>query len=334
MKPVKIVVLDGYALNPGDQDWEPLEKFGELVVYERTGYDAHESQALVVERAQGAQVLLTNKTPLTAQAMEQLPDLQYIGVLATGYNIVDVTAAEKQGVAVTNIPTYGTAAVAQMTIALLLEMCHHVGDHSQAVHAGEWSQNPDWSFWKFPLIELDGKILGLIGFGRIGQAVARIAQALGMKVLVHTPRPDKAKESESLTFSSLESLFQQSDFISLHCPLFPETRGIINQKNIELMKPSVRIVNTSRGPLIVEEDLAEALSKGRIAGAALDVVSAEPIGEDNPLLKAPNCLLTPHISWAPIEARRRLMALAAANLKHYLAGDPIHLVNHPVFRER
>ncbi|MDW7676384.1 MAG: D-2-hydroxyacid dehydrogenase [Bacillota bacterium] len=323
---MKIVVLDGYALNPGDISWEPVEHYGELTVYERTGYDLT-GQSLVVERCKEADVILTNKTPVTRQAMDQLPDLKYIGVLATGYNIVDVEAAREKGIIVTNIPTYGTAAVAQMAIALMLEMCHHAGAHSDAVHRGEWTQNPDWSFWKYPLVELDGKHLGIIGLGRIGLAAARIAQALGMKILACTPRPNKELESETLLFVTLEELLRSSDFISLHCPLFEDTKGIINQHNISKMKEGVRIINTSRGPLIVEEDLAEALHNGKVAGAALDVVSAEPIKADNPLLKAPNCLITPHISWAPIEARRRLMNLTAENLDSFLKGAPTNVVN-------
>jgi glycerate dehydrogenase len=323
---MKIVVLDGYALNPGDISWDAVKQYGNLEVYDRTGYDPN-SQPLVVERARGADALLTNKTPVTGHAMDQLPDLRYIGVLATGYNIVDVKAAKEKGIIVSNIPTYGTAAVAQMAVALMLEMCHHAGRHSDAVYQGEWTSHPDWSFWKYPLIELDGKTMGIIGFGRIGQATARIAQALGMNVLAHTPNPNPDLETDTLRHCDLDELLAKSDFISLHCPLNDSTKGIINRNSIAKMKNSVRIINTSRGPLIVEEDLAEALNNGTVAGAALDVVSEEPIKKDNPLLKAPNCLITPHISWAPIEARRRLMQLAADNLSCFLSGDPINVVN-------
>ncbi len=323
---MKIVVLDGYALNPGDISWDVVKQYGNLEIYDRTGYDLG-SQPLVVERARGAEVLLTNKTPVTSEAMDQLPDLRYIGVLATGYNIVDVKAAKEKGIIVANIPTYGTAAVAQMAVALMLEMCHHAGRHSDAVYQGEWTSHPDWSFWKYPLIELDGKTMGIIGFGRIGQATARVAQALGMNVVVHTPHPNFDLQTDTLIFCDLDELLEKSDFISLHCPLNDSTKGVINRNSIAKMKHSVRIINTSRGLLIEEEDLAEALNNGTVAGAALDVVSEEPIKKDNPLLRAPNCLITPHISWAPIEARRRLMQLAAENLDRFLSGDPINVVN-------
>lgn len=323
---MKIVVLDGYALNPGDISWAEVEAFGELHVYDRTGYDKS-CQPLVIERAAGADILLTNKTPVLEEAMNGLPALKFIGVLATGYNIVDVEAAKNRGICVSNIPTYGTASVAQMAIALMLELCHHVGAHSEAVKIGEWSDNPDWSFWKYPLIELEGKMLGIIGFGRIGQATASIAKALGMRIMVHTPRPRKISGLEDVEYVGLEKLFTHADFISLHCPLNPETKGMINRDSIAIMKDGVRIINTSRGPLIVEKDLAQALENEKVAGAALDVVSVEPIKNDNPLLKSPNCIITPHISWAPMEARRRLMKLTADNIGHYLMGKPINVVN-------
>lgn len=323
---MKIVVLDGYALNPGDISWEMIRQFGELEVFDRTGYDLS-GQSLVVERGKDAKVILTNKTPVSRGAIDQLPKLKYIGVLATGYNIVDVTAAKEKGIVVTNIPAYGTAAVAQMAIALILELCHHAGAHNDAVKKGEWTNHPDWSFWKYPLVELDGKTLGIVGFGRIGQATAKIAQAMGMKIVAHTPRPQREMESDTLTFGSLSDVWKKADFISLHCPLFRETEGLINHESISQMKDGVRIVNTSRGALIEEKDLAEALKTGKVAGAAVDVVSQEPIRDHNPLLCAPNCLITPHISWAPIEARRRLMKLAAENLTHYIKGHPINVVN-------
>ena len=323
---MKIVVLDGYALNPGDISWEAVEAFGNLRVYDRTGYDPS-SQPLVIERAAGADIILTNKTPVLKEAIDALPELKFIGVLATGYNIVDVEAARGRGIIVSNIPTYRTASVAQMAVALMLELCHHAGAHSDAVKKGEWTNNPDWSFWKYPLIELDGKTLGVVGFGRIGQTTARIAKALGMKIVVHTPRHKKVIGLEDVEFITLEGLFNKSDFISLHCPLNAETTGMINKDSIEMMKDGVRIINTSRGPLIVEVDLVQALESGKVAGAALDVVSAEPIKKDNPLLKAPNCIITPHISWAPIEARRRLMELTADNIRHFVQGNPINVVN-------
>jgi glycerate dehydrogenase len=273
---MKIVVLDGYALNPGDTSWEDVEAFGDLKVYDRTGYD-QSSQPLVIERAAGAEIILTNKTPVHEEAMEALPDLKYIGVLATGYNIVDVEAAKKRGIIVSNIPTYGTASVAQMAIALMLELCHHVGAHSDAVKNGEWSDNPDWSFWKYPLVELDGKTLGIVGFGKIGQRTAHIAKALGMEILVHTPHPKVVIGLEDVQYVTLEKLFNKSDFISLHCPLNSETAGMINKESLLTMKDGVRIINTSRGRLIVEEDLVRALEENKVGGAALDVVSAEPI---------------------------------------------------------
>ncbi|SET16805.1 glycerate dehydrogenase [Natronincola peptidivorans] len=323
---MKIVVLDGYTLNPGDLSWEELEKFGDLTVYDRTSYDLG-GQDLVVKRVGDAEIVFTNKTPLTKEAMDQMPNLKYIGVLATGYNVVDVAAAKEKGIAVTNIPTYGTTAVSQMTFALLLEMCHHVGHHSEEVKKGAWTNNPDWCFWNYPLIELAEKTIGIIGFGRIGQEVGKIAQAFGMKVLAYDSYPNKRLESSTLKYADLEELLAESDVISLHCPLFESTQGIINKNTIEQMKDDVMIINTSRGPLIVEEDLAEALNNGKIAGAAVDVVSSEPIKGDNPLLKAKNCIITPHISWAPKESRGRLMEIAVENLKRFLESNPVNVVN-------
>ena len=322
---MKIVVLDGYAENPGDLTWAPLEALGDLTVYDRTGADQ------VAGRVKGAEAVITNKTPVTRQTLEQCPTVKYIGVLATGYNIVDVQAARERNIPVSNIPTYGTAAVAQFAIALLLEICHHIGPHDKAVHEGRWAANPDWSFWDYPLIELDGKTMGLIGFGRIGQATGRIAAALGLKVMAYNgenrPVPDVGGWAEP---AGLERLLAESDVISLHCPLFPETQGIINKNTIAKMKDGVIIINNSRGPLIVEADLAEALNSGKVYAAGLDVVSSEPINPDNPLLTAKNCLITPHISWAPKESRQRLMEAAAENLKAFQAGRPINVVNGPL----
>lgn len=323
---MKIVVLDGYTLNPGDLSWEGIERFGSLKVYDRTTYDLDE-QYKVAERIKDADIVLTNKTTITKETMEKAKNLKYIGVLATGYNIVDVEAAKEMNIVVSNIPTYGTAAVAQMTIALLLEICHHIGHHSDEVKRGSWTTNPDWSFWNYPLIELADKTIGIIGYGRIGEAVGRIAQALGMKVLAFDRSPDADLENEYLRFVELQELLEKSDVISLHCPLFDSTRGIINKASIEKMKDGVIIINTSRGPLIVEADLADALNSGRVAAAAVDVVSSEPIREDNPLLTAKNCIITPHIAWAPIEARRRLMDIAVANLEAFIAGRPNNVVN-------
>lgn len=323
---MKAVVLDGYTLNPGDLNWDGLKALCDLTVYDRTAYDLG-GTAKVIERIRDAEIVFTNKTPLPAEAIMAAPKLKYIGVLATGYNVVDVEIAKQRGIAVTNIPTYGTDAVAQMAIALLLEMCHHAGAHAEAVKAGEWGSNPDWCFWKYPLIELAGKTMGIIGLGRIGQATARIAQALGMKVLAYDNFKVKELESPTLKYTELDELFAKADVIALHCPLFESTRGIINKGNIAKMKTGVMIINNSRGQLIVEEDLAEALNDGKVGGAALDVVSSEPIKAENPLLKAKNCIVTPHMSWAPIESRQRLMDITINNLRQFLAGKPINVVN-------
>lgn len=317
---MKIVVLDGYTLNPGDLDWKGLEALGEVTVYDRTPAE------LVVERIGDAEVVYTNKTPITQVTLEACKQVKFIGVLATGYNVVDVKAAKEKGIPVCNIPTYGTDAVGQFAIAMLLEICHHIQHHSDAVHQGRWSTNPDWCFWDYPLIELSGKTMGIIGFGRIGQCTGRIAAALGMKVVAYD-----AFESESgraiATYVTLDELLTQSDVIALHCPLFPDTQGIINRETIARMKDGVIILNNSRGPLIVEKDLAEALQSGKVYAAGLDVVEVEPIRDDNPLLSVPNCIITPHISWAPKESRSRLMALAVQNLQAFLKGTPQNVVN-------
>lgn len=323
---MKIVVLDGYTLNPGDISWEGLEKFGELKVYDRVSYD-EKDEDIIAERVGDADIVFTNKTPITKNALGKMPNLKFIGVLATGYNIVDVDAAKEKGIVVANIPTYGTNSVGQFAIALLLEMCHHVGAHSDSVLRGEWARNPDWCYWNYPLIELAGKTMGIIGYGRIGQTTGRIAQALGMKVIASDVYKNPALESDTMKYAELDELFVQSDIIVLHCPLFESTKGIINKDNIAKMKDGVMIINNSRGPLIVEEDLAEALNSGKVAGAAVDVVMTEPIKSDNPLLKAKNCIITPHISWAPKESRKRLMDIAADNLEKFLAGNPVNVVN-------
>ncbi len=318
---MKIVVLDGYTLNPGDISWEGMEAFGEVTVYDRTKAEE------VVERIGDAEVVYTNKTPITKETMDACPGMKFIGVLATGYNIVDIAAAKEKGIPVSNIPTYGTAAVSQFAIALLLELCHHIGEHSDAVKAGEWTSNPDWCFWKYPLVELAGKNMGIIGFGRIGQDTGKIAQALGMKVLAYDAFKRPELESDTCKYVDLDTLLAQSDVISLHCPLFPDTEGIINKDTIAKMKDGVMIINDSRGPLIVEQDLRDALDSGKVAGAALDVVSTEPIQMDNPLLGAKNVILTPHIAWAPKESRQRLMDIAVDNLKCYVDGKPQNVVN-------
>lgn len=324
---MKIVVLDGYTLNPGDLSWEGLEKLGNLIVYDRTTFD-RSGESLIVERAKEAEALFTNKTPISREVLAQLPHLRYIGVLATGYNVVDIEAAREKGVVVTNIPAYGTDSVGQMTIALLLEMCNHVGAHSESVKRGEWTNNADWCYWSSPMIELSGKIMGIIGYGRIGQATGRIAQALGMKVIAYNHRPRKALENEIMKYADLDTVFANSDVISLHCPLNEETKGIINKQTIAKMKDGVLLINTSRGPLIVEEDLAEALNLGKVRGAALDVVSNEPIRADNPLLTAKNCYITPHIAWAAVETRQRLMGIAVDNFEKFLAGQPVNVIKH------
>lgn len=323
---MKIVVLDGYTLNPGDITWEGFEKLGDIKVYDRTSYDASEEN-LIVERVGDADIVFTNKTPITKSALNRMSNVRYIGVLATGYNVVDVEAAKEKGIVVTNIPTYGTDSVGQFAIALLLEMCHHIGSHSDSVFRGEWANNPDWCYWNSPLIELAGKTMGIIGYGRIGQATGKIAQAMGMKVLAYDLHKNMDLESETMKHVELNELFANSDVIVLHCPLFESTMGIINKNNIAKMKDGVMIINNSRGPLIVEEDLAEALNSGKVGGAAVDVVMTEPIKSDNPLLKAKNCIITPHISWAPKESRQRLMNIAIDNLEKFLKGNPVNVVN-------
>jgi glycerate dehydrogenase len=319
---MKIVILDGYTENPGDLSWDALAAFGELTVYDRTPDD----DAEIAKRIGDAEVVFTNKCPIRRAVMEACPQLRYISVLATGYNIVDVACAAERGIPVSNVPTYGTAAVGQFAIALLLELCHHVAHHSEAVHQGRWEHNADWCFWDYPLIELDGKTMGIIGFGRIGQTTGRIAKALGMRVLATGSRESEAGRAIA-DYVDLDTLLRESDVIALHCPLFPNTRGIINKETIGRMKDGVLLINNSRGPLIVEQDLADALNSGKIAGAGLDVVSTEPIRGDNPLLTAKNCLITPHISWAPKEARQRILDISAGNLEAYRAGAPVNVVN-------
>lgn len=318
---MKIVVLDGFTLNPGDISWDRLEALGELTVYERTRSEE------AAERIGDAQIVYTNKTKITRETLDSCKNIRFIGVLATGYNIVDVEAAKEKGIPVSNIPTYGTAAVSQFAIALLLELCHHIGEHSDAVKNGEWTNCPDWCFWKHPLIELAGKTMGIIGFGRIGQDTGKIAQALGMKVVAYDAYKRPELESDTCRYADLDTLLLESDVISLHCPLFPDTEGIINKKTIAKMKTGVMILNNSRGPLIVEEDLRDALNSGKVAGASLDVVSTEPVRMDNPLMNAKNVILTPHIAWAPKESRQRLMDIAADNLERFINGAPQNVVN-------
>ena len=320
MHMMKIVVLDGFTLNPGDLSWGGLEALGSVTVYDRTPKEE------IVSRIGDADAILTNKTPISAETLAACPSVKYIGVLATGYNVVDTAAAKERGIPVCNIPTYGTAAVGQFAIAMLLEICHHVAHHSDAVHEGRWSSNVDWCFWDYPLIELEGKTMGIIGFGRIGQRTGEIAKALGMRVLAFDSYQSDAGKAIA-SYVDLDTLLRESDVISLHCPLFPETKGIVNKASIAKMKDGVILLNNSRGPLIVEQDLADALNSGKVFAAGLDVVSEEPIKDNNPLLTAKNCIITPHISWAPKESRQRLMDAAVSNLAAWVAGKAVNVVN-------
>ena len=320
---MKIVVLDGYAENPGDLSWAPLEALGEVTVYDRTSLTDEEE---TIVRLSGAEIAVTNKTPITRRVIDACPQLRYITMLATGYNVVDAAYAREKGIPLSNIPAYGTAAVGQFAIALLLEICHHAAHHSGTVHAGKWAACADWCYWDYPLIELDGKTMGIIGFGRIGQQTGRIARELGMRVLACGSHPSDSGRAIA-DYVELDALLAASDVIALHCPLFPETEGIINRETIRKMKDGVILLNNSRGPLVVEQDLADALNSGKVYAAGLDVVSTEPIREDNPLLTAKNCIITPHISWAPRESRQRIMDTAAQNIRAYLDGAPINVVN-------
>lgn len=313
---MKIVVLDGYALNPGDLSWDELKSLGEVEVYDRT------PDNMITERAADAEIILTNKNLMMANVIEKLPRLKYIGVLATGYNVVDTEAAKRRGIIVTNVPAYSTASVAQHTFALILEFYNYPGKFSDEVREGRWSRNLDFCYWDKQLIELAGKTIGIVGFGRIGKAVARVAEALEMNVIV-----SEVTDVEGYENYPLDKLLKRSDIVTLHCPLTPETKGIINRGRLRLMKPSALLVNCARGQLIVEQDLADALNEGRIAGAALDVLSEEPPSPDNPLLKAKNCIITPHVAWATLEARQRLMKIAVDNVRCFLEGKPVNVVN-------
>jgi glycerate dehydrogenase len=315
---MKIVVLDGFTLNPGDLSWNDLQSLGSCEVYDRT--PEHE----VIRRSVDAEILLTNKTKLAREHIQSLPKLRHIGVLATGTNVVDLKAARERNIPVTNVPGYGTKSVAQTTIALLLELCHHVGHHSKTVHEGRWSRNVDWCYWDFPLIELDGLTMGVVGLGNIGRAVAALARAFGMRVLVYTA---SRRIAELVSFTDLESLFRQSDVVSLHCPLTPETQNLVNSQRLSWMKPSAFLLNTSRGGLVDERALADALNSGRIAGAGLDVLSTEPPPLGHPLLSAKNCIITPHLAWATRASRSRLMNAAAENIRAFLNGKPQNVVN-------
>lgn len=319
---MKLTVIDGYTMNPGDLSWAQYEKFGELRVFDHSTDDEDE----VIRRIGDSEIVIANKSKVTRRVIDACPNIRFIAVQATGYDPIDYVYAREKGIPVSNVPAYGTDSVAQFAIALLLEICGHAGHHDQAVHQGKWAQCGDWCFWDYPMIELSGKTIGIIGFGRIGQAVGRIASALGMKVLAYN-RSRSESGAKIGEYVELDELLSRSDVISLHCPAFPETVGIINKDTIAKMKDGVILINNSRGALVVEQDLADALNSGKVYAAAVDVVSSEPIREDNPLLSARNCLITPHISWAPRESRQRIMDCTEENIRCFLAGKPQNVVN-------
>ena len=317
---MKIVNLDGYALNPGDLSWDAIRQFGDLTVYDRTPDDK------IIERIGDAEIILLNKAPITAATLDACPSIKLICVLATGYNVVDCDAAKARGIPVCNVPAYGTAAVAQFTFALLLELCHAVGHHSDAVHAGRWCDSIDFCFWDTPQMELAGKTMGIIGFGRIGRAVGSIAKAFGMNVLAYNR--SRCPEGEAIgQYVDLDTLLAQSDVVTLHCPLTPETQNLISADTLAKMKDGAILLNTARGPAIDEQAVADALRSGKLRGAAVDVISCEPMDKTNPLLGAPNCIITPHMAWAPVESRQRIMDCTVSSIEAYLAGSPINTVN-------
>ena len=321
---MKMVVLDGYTENPGDISWKSLRALGSLKVYDRTSLtDPREA----IDRIGDAEIVITNKTPINSEIIDACPRIKFIAVLATGYNVVDIDYAKKKKIPVSNVPTYGTDSVSQFAIALLLELCHRIGYHSRTVFDGKWQNSIDWCYWDYPLVELAHKTMGIIGFGRIGHRTGQIAAALNMKVIVNDVFINPDYKAEGFEYVDRATLFRESDVIVLHCPLFEGTVGIINKHSIRLMKEGVMIVNNSRGQLIVEEDLAEALESGKVAGAAVDVVSTEPIKEDNPLLKAKNCIITPHMSWGSKEARERIMEMTSANIQAFISAKPMNVVN-------
>lgn len=317
---MKIVVLDGYTLNSGDLSWDALHALGNVRVYDRT------PATDVVEFAADADILLTNKTPVSGEAILQLPNLKYIGVLATGYNIIDIATAQQQNIVVSNVPGYSTYSVAQLTFSLLLEITFHVQRHSDSARQGDWANSADFSFRNYPLTELAGKTMGIIGFGEIGQRVATIADAFGMNVIAHSRTQTDRSARANFKWATLSELLQQSDVVSLHCPLTETTKGMINSENLRQMKPNAILLNTSRGPLVIDDDLANALNNGIIAGAGIDVLSVEPPAADNPLLSAKNCLVTPHIAWATLEARKRLMDTVVSNVEAFINGQPANVV--------
>ena len=320
---MKIVVLDGDTENPGDLSWDELGNLGELTVYDRTPVN---DESEIIRRIGDAEAVFTNKTPISKAVIDACPGMKFISMLATGYNVVDYVYAGEKGIPVTNVPSYGTASVAQFAIAMLLEICHHVAHHSDTVHQGKWSKSIDWNYWDYPLIELDGKTMGIIGFGSIGRQTGTIAKALGMKVLAYDNMETEAGKAIG-EYVPLDTLLAEFDVIALHCPLFPDTQGIVNRDTIAKMKDGVILLNNSRGPLVVEQDLADALNSGKVYAVGLDVVGTEPINPDNPLLTAKNCIITPHISWAPKESRQRIMDCAVENVKAYIVGAPVNVVN-------
>ena len=320
---MKIVILDGYTENPGDLSWDGLSQLGDVTIYDRTNLT---DEAEIISRIGDAQVVLTNKTPISRRVMDACPNMKYISVLATGYNVIDVAYAREKNIPVSNVPVYGTRSVSQFAIALLLEVCHHVGHHSDTVHAGKWENCQDWCYWDYPQMELAGKTYGLLGCGNIGVHTAEIARALGMRVITYDARPTEAGRKVA-EYVELDELFAQSDILGLQMPLFPFNTGIINKENIAKMKDGVIIINNSRGQMVVEQDLADALNSGKVAAAGLDVVSTEPIRSDNPLLKAKNCIITPHMSWGAKESRQRIMDCTEANVRSFLEGEPQNVVN-------
>lgn len=320
---MKIVVLDGYTENPGDLSWSELEKLGDVTVYDRTSYV---DSPLIAERIGDAEIVITNKTPITRETIDKCPSIKLIAFLATGYNVADYVYAKEKGIPVVNVPTYGTQIVGQYAVGLLLEICSHYGYHGQTVKEGKWENNADWCYWDYPMIELYGKTAGIIGLGRIGQATAKILNAMDMKVLAFDAYPSESGK-ELAEYVELDELLAKSDVIFLHCPLFPATDKIINKDNIAKMKDGVILINNSRGQLVAEQDLADALNSGKIYAAGLDVVSTEPIKGDNPLLTAKNCLITPHISWAAQASRQRIMDITVSNVKAFIDGKPVNVVN-------
>lgn len=318
---MKIVVLDGHITNNGDFSWEELNKLGNCTIYDRTSKDQ------LIERIKDADIIFTNKTPISKNTLSQCKNLKFIGVLATGYNIVDIKAARENNIAVTNVPDYSTNAVAQLVFAHLLNICHHVEEHNESVKEGGWEKSLDFSYWNYKLIELPSKTLGIVGLGSIGYKVAKIAEAFGMKILAYSRNPKKELETENIKYCDLDYLYKNSDIISLHCPLSEHTEKMINKETIEKMKDGVILINTARGGLIDEGDLKEALGSGKAYMAGVDVASREPITKENPLLSAKNCIITPHIGWAPVETRKRLIEMTVSNLKSFLEGNPINVVN-------